>query len=88
MIGGCGKLLDLPIPLESGNPRQTERQHVARINVPEGDGMEVSRLWSLAPDIGVGVHAFSKAVYEKASLPVREREVARMRIAQLNQCDI
>lgn len=28
----------------------------------------------------------SKAVYEESSLSIREREVARMRIAQLNQC--
>ena len=34
------------------------------------------------------IHNMSKAVYEESSLPIREREVARMRIAQLNQCDI
>jgi hypothetical protein len=30
----------------------------------------------------------SEAVYERSSLPIREREVARMRIAQLNECHV
>jgi len=59
---------------------------MARINVPEGEGLEAYRMWGLAPDIGAGMHALSEAVYTKSSLSVREREVARMRIAQLNQC--
>jgi alkylhydroperoxidase family enzyme len=61
---------------------------VARLDIPEGDGPEIKRLWSLAPEVGAGAHAFSEAVYERASLPVREREVARMRIAQLNECHV
>jgi alkylhydroperoxidase family enzyme len=36
--------------------------------------------------MGAGVAAMSEAVYIKSSLAIREREVARMRIAQLNQC--
>jgi alkylhydroperoxidase family enzyme len=61
---------------------------VARIDVPEGDGLEAARLWMLAPHMGVGTHALGKAVYEHSSLPIREREVARMRIAQLNECTV
>ena len=61
---------------------------MARIEIPEGEGNEVNRIWSIAPHMGEGVHALSKAVYEKSSLPIREREAARMRIAQLNSCDI
>jgi len=61
---------------------------VARIDLPEGEGRESSRVWQLAPHLGTGMHAMSKAVYEQCSLPVREREAMRMRIAQLNQCDI
>jgi alkylhydroperoxidase family enzyme len=61
---------------------------MARIEVPEGDGLEARRIWQIAPAIGAGVHAMSKAVYEESSLPVREREVARMRIAQLNECHV
>ena len=38
--------------------------------------------------MGAAVHEMSAAVYETSSLPVREREVARMRIAQLNACEV
>jgi alkylhydroperoxidase family enzyme len=61
---------------------------MARIPVPEGDGLEASRIWQLAPKIGAGMHAMGKAVYTESSLPIREREVARMRIAQLNECHV
>lgn len=61
---------------------------MARIDVPEGEGLEASRLWMLAPHMGAGVHALGKAAYEHSSLPIREREVARMRIAQLNECTV
>jgi alkylhydroperoxidase family enzyme len=59
---------------------------MARLEIPEGEALEASRLWMLAPHMGAGVGALGKAVYEASSLPIREREVARMRIAQLNQC--
>lgn len=61
---------------------------MARIDVPDGEGLESSRLWALAPHMGAGVGALGKAVYEASSLPIREREVARMRIAQLNECTV
>ena len=56
---------------------------MARIDVPEGDGLEASRIWQLAPHLGTGLGAMSEAVYVQSSLPVREREVARMRISIL-----
>jgi len=59
---------------------------MARIEVPGGDGMEAARIWKLAPHLGLGIHAMSEAVYARSSLSIREREVLRMRIAQLNQC--
>lgn len=61
---------------------------MARVEVPAGDGREASRVWQLAPHLGAGLSAMSAAVYEQSSLPVREREVARMRIAQLNECHV
>ena len=61
---------------------------MARIDIPPGEGNEHTRMWRLAPHLGVGVGAVTTAIYEKSSLPVREREVARMRIAQLNQCNV
>lgn len=61
---------------------------MARIDVPDGKGPEASRIWKLAPHLGVGLGAMSEAVYEQSSLSIREREVARMRIAQLNECHV
>jgi alkylhydroperoxidase family enzyme len=61
---------------------------MARVDVPEGDGIEAKRIWQLAPYLGAAMGAMGEAVYVKSSLPVREREVARMRIAQLNECHV
>jgi AhpD family alkylhydroperoxidase len=61
---------------------------MARVQVPAGTGNEHQRIWKLAPHLGAGVSAITTAIYEQSSLPVREREVARMRIAQLNQCNV
>lgn len=61
---------------------------MARIDVPDGEGLEAHRIWSLAPHLGGGLHSMASAVYEASSLPIREREVARMRIAQLNDCQV
>ena len=59
---------------------------MARLNIPDGEGLEAHRIWQLAPHMGAGMAAMSEAVYVKSSLSIREREVARIRIAQLNQC--
>lgn len=61
---------------------------MARLDVPEGNGLEANRIWKLAPKLGAGMHAMNVAVYEDSSLPIREREVVRMRIAQLNECHV
>ncbi|MBT5580024.1 MAG: hypothetical protein HOJ56_06930 [Acidimicrobiaceae bacterium] len=62
---------------------------MALIHVPAGDGVERLRMWEMAPAIESGINAFRDAVYGGAGqLSIREREVARMRIAQINQCDI
>ena len=61
---------------------------MARVQVPEGEGMEAKRIWALAPHLGVGMAAMGNAVYVESSLPIREREIMRMRIAQLNQCNV
>ena len=61
---------------------------MARLDVPEGDGLEAARIWKLAPDLRGGMSAMSEAIYERSSLGIREREVARMRIAQLNECHV
>lgn len=61
---------------------------MARIEIPDGEGKEASRIWQVAPHLGEGLHAMSMAAYEKSSLPIREREGMRMRIAQLNDCHV
>jgi alkylhydroperoxidase family enzyme len=61
---------------------------MARIDVPEGEGPEIYRVWSLRPEMSKAVTALSDAVYNKSALAVRERECIRMRIAQINDCPI
>jgi len=61
---------------------------MARVQVPAGDGKEASRLWGMVPHLGAGLSAMGRATYQECSIPVREREAMRMRIAQLNQCHV
>ncbi len=61
---------------------------MARIDIPDGEGIERRRLWQLNPELGHAVRELGDAVYTGTSLDVRVREVARMRIAQINQCHI
>src|SRR5450432_1850383 len=58
------------------------------ITVPEGKADPEVRVWALRPEMGIGAGALSHAVYEQSIVPVRERELARMRIAQINDCAI
>jgi AhpD family alkylhydroperoxidase len=59
---------------------------VARIDVPDGRGGEAAMVWTLRPEMGTMVEQMIKGVYQRSVLPAAEREVARMRIAQLNAC--
>ena len=61
---------------------------MARINVPEGDGGELVQVWSLSPELGGAVGNLSAAVYGDRLVSPRVREVARMRIAQINGCNV
>ena len=44
-------------------------------------------VWSLQPAMGKLVDQMVTAAYQRSILPAAEREVARMRIAQLNSCN-
>ncbi len=44
-------------------------------------------VWSLQPAMGKLVDQMVTAAYQRSILPAVEREVARMRIAQLNACN-
>jgi alkylhydroperoxidase family enzyme len=59
-----------------------------RIEIPEGNSDPEVRVWALRPEMGIAAGALSHAIYEQSVLPVRERELARMRIAQINGCVI
>jgi alkylhydroperoxidase family enzyme len=61
---------------------------VARIDIPEGEGGDAVQVWSLRPEMARAVAGMSNAAYHKSILPVRVREAARMRIAQLNDCPV
>ena len=61
---------------------------MARITVPEGAGGELVQVWSLSPELGAAVGNLSAAVYGDRLVEPRVREVARMRIAQINGCNV
>ena len=61
---------------------------MARIAVPAGDGGDAVQVWTLRPEMGRAVNRLVDAAYNKSILPVRVREGARMRIAQLNDCPV
>jgi alkylhydroperoxidase family enzyme len=61
---------------------------MARITVPEGDGGELIQVWSLSPELGAAVGTLTAAVYGDRLVTPRVREVARMRIAQINGCNV
>ncbi len=46
------------------------------------------QIWSLQPELGAAVTRLVQATYNKSILPVRVREAARIRIAQLNGCTV
>jgi alkylhydroperoxidase family enzyme len=66
----------------------SEERSLPRIDLPDGQSDPEVRMWKLSPAMGMGAGALSHAVYEQSIIPVREREVARMRIAQINDCAI
>jgi len=61
---------------------------MARIEVPDGDGDELTRIWGVNPVMGKLAGGFSALVYERSEIPVRERELVRMRVAELNGCPV
>ena len=61
---------------------------VAHIQVTPGDDLERLRMWQMVPPMAAAIDSFRSAVYEHGTLSVREREAARMRIAQINACEI
>ena len=61
---------------------------MARIEIPDGKGPDIHRVWQYRPAMAVGAGALADAVYEKSELPAREREAARIRVAARNECQV
>ena len=59
-----------------------------RISVPDGADPLIHVWTGAAPDLSVPAAQFSAAVYEHSTLPLREFEAARIRIAQINDCEL
>ena len=59
-----------------------------RVDVPDGPGGPPVQVWNLAPDLLPTITAMIDGPYRRSQLPAREREAARMRLAQLNDCSI
>jgi alkylhydroperoxidase family enzyme len=60
---------------------------VARIDLPEGEGLDVGRALVLAPHFIDVVVGYEKAIAQTTIDP-RLHELVRFRIAQLNQCTV
>ena len=60
---------------------------MARIDLPPGDGLEVTRALTLAPQFADVVAGYEKAV-GRTTLDRRLHELVRYRVAQLNQCTV
>lgn len=60
---------------------------MARIDLPEGDGLDVMKAFALRPELAAGANAYDQAVWN-STLDWRLHELVRMRIAQINQCTV
>jgi alkylhydroperoxidase family enzyme len=60
---------------------------MARIDLPPGDGLEVTRALTLAPLFADVVAGYERAV-GRTTLDRRLHELVRYRVAQLNQCTV
>jgi AhpD family alkylhydroperoxidase len=54
--------------------------------VPDGPGGDAAKIWTLQPALGGMVERMIRGAYGESILPAEERELARMRIAQINDC--
>ena len=59
---------------------------MARLDVPDGPGGEAAMIWTLRPQLGAMVERMIRGAYQESILPAEERELARMRIAEINDC--
>jgi AhpD family alkylhydroperoxidase len=60
---------------------------MARIDLPEGDGLDVMKAFALRPALAAGANAYDAAVWQ-STLDWRLHELVRMRVAQVNRCTV
>lgn len=58
---------------------------MATIDVPEGEDPQTF-VYGRSPQLGAAARAFAMATLRHTSLPLRELEAARYRVAQINDC--
>lgn len=78
-------------PMLGWAPPTSGTRTMARIPLPppaQPTDDEVTRAFRLSPAFGKALGASAGAIYGPIRLSMREREAVRMRIAQLNQCQI
>ena len=65
-------------------------QSIARIRLTDDPADELTDIWGALPGLGTAVSELARCVYDydASSLSARERECARMRVAQINDCPI
>jgi AhpD family alkylhydroperoxidase len=65
-------------------------ESIARINLTGDTDSELTDIWAALPGLGSAVANLARYVYEydNSSLTPRERECARMRVAQINNCPV
>jgi alkylhydroperoxidase family enzyme len=61
---------------------------MARLNIPEGEGYEIERVWRLNPQLGDAVIKLRHAIYNDTRLSLRIREGVRYIVANCNKCPI
>ena len=59
---------------------------MARLDVPDGPGGEAAMIPTLRPQLGGMVERMIRGAYQESILPADERELARIRIAEINDC--
>ncbi len=59
---------------------------MARIQIPDGPNAEGRRVFTVRPEMATTVYEMIDTVYHRSILSPAEQEVARMRVAQLNDC--
>src|ERR1700682_2148365 len=59
---------------------------MARLEVPDGPGGEAAMIWTLRPELGGMVERMIRGAYQESILPAEEGELARILIAQINDC--